>query len=150
MKREAITFRNYSASDYDGCCALFEQNCPEFFAENERDEYQAFLASLPQAYEMVFLGGSLVAAFGFESDANSGRGRVFWIMVSPSAQGTGVGSRMMNRVIERARSERVVKIDIAASHMSAPFFTKFGASEVKVTRDGWGAGMHRVDMELSV
>jgi hypothetical protein len=41
-----------------------------------------------------------------------------------------------------------VAIDIAASHLSAPFFTRFGAKEVRCTKDGWGAGMHRVDMLL--
>ncbi|CCQ10838.1 hypothetical protein PALB_17120 [Pseudoalteromonas luteoviolacea B = ATCC 29581] len=39
-------------------------------------------------------------------------------------------------------------IDIAASHLSAPFFEKFGEKTIKEITDGWGLDMHRVDMEL--
>ena len=39
-------------------------------------------------------------------------------------------------------------VSIAASHKSAPFFARFGARIVETTPDGWGPGMHRVDMEL--
>jgi hypothetical protein len=39
-------------------------------------------------------------------------------------------------------------LDVAASQHSAPFFARFGARELARTDDGWGPGMHRVDMEL--
>jgi hypothetical protein len=38
------------------------------------------------------------------------------------------------------------RVKIAASHLSAPFFAKFGAVPLRTTDDGWGPGMHRVDM----
>jgi hypothetical protein len=44
----------------------------------------------------------------------------------------------------------MVSIRIAASHRSAPFFARFGAETVRETPDGWGPGMHRIDMELTV
>ena len=150
MTKETITFRNYTASDYDSCCALFDENCPAFFAEDERDKFQTFLSSLPRSYEVGLLANSLVGSFGFDSEPSSSRGRVSWIMVSRSAHGAGVGTEMMNRVIALGGDRGVTVIDVAASHISAPFFAKFGAKAVKVIQDGWGAGMHRVDMELSL
>jgi hypothetical protein len=39
-------------------------------------------------------------------------------------------------------------VDIAASQKSAAFFARFGAVTLKVVDNGWGTGMHRIDMEL--
>ena len=52
------------------------------------------------------------------------------------------------RRLAKAAGKQV--IDIAASHLSAPFFARFGANEVSFTREGWGPAMHRVDMELAL
>jgi hypothetical protein len=54
----------------------------------------------------------------------------------------------MARVLEKARTSGMRVLRIAASHKSAPFFAGFGAEAVAETPDGWGPGMHRIDMEL--
>ena len=55
---------------------------------------------------------------------------------------------MMNYAKKMAVDHNVNVIDIAASHLSAPFFAKFGAMIIKEIKDGWGLNMHRIDMEL--
>ncbi|WP_242112849.1 hypothetical protein [Luteimonas aquatica] len=40
-------------------------------------------------------------------------------------------------------------LHISASHKSAPFFARFGALETARVPDGWGPGMHRVEMRLA-
>jgi len=57
---------------------------------------------------------------------------------------------MMKFVKEFATQENLKVIDIAASHLSSPFFSKFGAITKNTIKDGWGIGMHRVDMELVI
>ena len=52
------------------------------------------------------------------------------------------------RGIGVAQEAKVEHIKIAANHLSAPFFAKFGAKTVLETKDGWAPDMHRVDMEL--
>ena len=88
------------------------------------------------------LTNEVVGAFGMH-DAEGYCLR--WILIDPAAQGRGVGSAMMTRVLEIGDGRA---ISIAASHKSAPFFARFGARVVEETPDGWGPGMHRVDMEL--
>ena len=51
-------------------------------------------------------------------------------------------------VKELAEVKGVVAIDIAASHLSAPSFGKYGAKALRTIRNGWGSNMHRIDMEL--
>jgi diadenosine tetraphosphate (Ap4A) HIT family hydrolase len=71
-------------------------------------------------------------------------------MVARDVQGGGVGRAIMADVMRHATALGAQWVDIAASHKSAPFFARFGAREQSRTLDGWGLGMHRVDMELPV
>jgi GNAT superfamily N-acetyltransferase len=69
-------------------------------------------------------------------------------MVSPSVHGKGIGRSMMHYVTELAGDENLTVIQIAASHLSAPFFRKFGARDLGLIPNGWGPGMDRVDMTI--
>jgi GNAT superfamily N-acetyltransferase len=144
-----ITFRPYVNGDMEICLALFDANCPEFFAPNERSDYVRFLEASPKGYELCLVDGQVVGAFGL-----MGTGRVRrslnWILLDPRFQGFGAGRAIMNRVAAHAASAAVEIVDIAASHKSVPFFEKFGAVTMTVTENGWGPGMHRVDMELRI
>lgn len=143
-----VTFRLYKKSDFENCIRLFEQNSPEFFAPNEKTEYSEYLNRAPKNYHLGFNKAELVAAFGFKIDKNEGR--ISWIMVSPLVHGSGVGSEIMKRIFYEANCKQVEIIHISASHKSEPFFSKFGAKEVKRIADGWGPEMHRVDMVLNL
>jgi GNAT superfamily N-acetyltransferase len=142
-------FRPYSQDDKEICLSLFDANCPQFFAPNERADYLAFLEEDPSGYELCLVDGEVAGAFGLIGDAGSRR-RLNWIMLDPRFQGAGAGRAIMERVVALASSRGIEAVDIAASHKSASFFARFGAVTLKVTDDGWGPGMHRVDMELSL
>lgn len=147
-------FRPYQPADLVACLALFDGNCPEFFAPNERDDLVEFLASPPAGYEVCLLEDKIAGAFGVLRQAQGQTLR--WIMVSHMAKGQGLGRIIMDRAIATVRAQGGGQGDsaareplhIAASQKSAPFFAKFGAREVRRTTDGWGPGMHRVDMLL--
>jgi GNAT superfamily N-acetyltransferase len=141
------SFRPYSGADTRACLAIFDANCPTYFALNERDDYVAFLDVAPDTYEVCEVDGHVVAAFGLLPD-DTGNHTLTWIMLDPDSQGEGLGTIIMERVMSLAGASPSRLINIAASHLSAPFFARFGASEIQFTTDGWGPGMHRVDMEL--
>ncbi len=129
---------------------LFDENCPAYFAENERADYADYLKNKADHYKVAYLGQKLVAAFGIGFGTKESRARITWIMVSPDTHGKGIGAKMMDYAKEYAASQNVKTIDIAASHLSAPFFAKFGATTVKTTEHGWGPDMHRHDMEITL
>jgi GNAT superfamily N-acetyltransferase/diadenosine tetraphosphate (Ap4A) HIT family hydrolase len=143
-------FLPYEPRQRDACLALFEHNCPEYFAPNERAEYAQFLDAAPHGYLVAMDGEEVVGAFGLSDARRQGRLRVNWILVAASAQGRGLGAAMMREAICRTLAVNGTVIEIAASHRSAPFFAKFGAQAIRHTDAGWGPGMHRVDMELRV
>ena len=142
-----VNFRSYLANDKEACLAIFDENCPDFFAPNERSDYTEFLDSIPADYEVCLSGDSIVGAFGLTGD-NSKYKSISWILISPDSQGLGIGSIFMNRAINLSRTAKLEHIKIAASHLSAPFFAKYGAKGDIEIKDGWGPDMHRVDMEL--
>jgi len=142
-----ITFRLYALADLESCLGLFDANCPEFFAPNERDHYADFLQASPDGYELCVVNDRVVGAFGLIG-GDTRRRSLNWIMLDPQSQGLGVGSAIMDRVAKLGTAAGLELVNIAASHKSAPFFARFGAVTATMTQDGWGPGMHRVDMEL--
>ena len=71
-------------------------------------------------------------------------------MSLPARHGSGIGSFMMQQILGSAKERGLRQISIAASHLSKPFFAKFGAQEITFLKDGWGPDMHRVDMSLAI
>ena len=86
----------------------------------------------------------MIGAFGVLPEGADAR--LSWIMLDPLTQGVGIGRQIMESVREMARSRRAGRVHIAASHLSAAFFARFGAVESGRQLDGWGPGMHRIDM----
>lgn len=143
----ALNSRAWRAEDRDACLGLFDANCPEFFAPNERAEYAAWLDAEPQGYHVCMLDGRVAGAWGLRQ-REDGDCVLNWILLAPAVQGRGIGRRIMQEVRDELRARGAARLHIGASHKSAPFFARFGAVEIRRTPDGWGPGMHRVDMEL--
>ena len=141
-------FRAYRNGDRDACLQMFDENCPEFFAPNEREDYAAFLAGAEGEYTIVLDSGRIAGAFGLAPHGDALALR--WILFARAMQGRGLGAAVMSRALEAMRTRSVTVLHIAASHKSAPFFARFGAQPVTTTADGWGPGMDRVDMVLTV
>ena len=57
---------------------------------------------------------------------------------------------MMLAVLQEANDNGVERVLIAASQHSGPFFAKFGAEQLDFIKDGWGDGMHKLDMILNI
>ena len=148
--RTELSMRPFRPDDADACLTLFDANCPACFAANERVDFQKFLEHDPQGFLVVEFGAAIAGCFGITTSADPSKARLNWIMIDPAVQGQGLGSKMMSRAHSQALGLRAKFLDIAASQYSAPFFARFGATESLRTRDGWGPGMDRVDMQLEL
>jgi GNAT superfamily N-acetyltransferase len=144
-----INFRPYCNADYPACTDIFDANCPEFFSPNERQDYECFLEDVPEGYEVCEVDGCVLGAFGLVGDGNDVM-ILNWILLDPHRQGIGIGSKIMERVLHVGRTSKIKMVRIAASHRSAAFFARFGATTTSSTKDGWGPGMDRVDMRLAL
>ncbi len=147
--RNDVSFRAYSSNEKSACLDIFDTNCPAYFATNERQDYADYLDSNPEGYEVCLLNGDVVGAFGLSSRTSDIQG-LNWILISSNYRGKGLGHQFMLRAMNKAEQLGAKQIKIAASHLSAPFFARYGATEVTNIPDGWGKGMHRIDMDLFV
>ena len=120
-----VEFRPYTRDDREICVRLFDANCPEFFAPNERADYVRFLDAGPKGYELCLVNGEVAGAFGLIGKREA-RSRLNWIMLDPRFRGFGAGRAIMDRVVTQAATAGLQAVDIAASHKSAPFFEKSG------------------------
>ncbi len=145
---DRLSFEPYRREDRQACLALFDANCPAYFAPNERVDYEAYLDGPPIGYEICRRAGVAVGGFGMARQGGHRHGRLNWILIDPRSQGTGIGTRLMERALERARELGLSVVHISASQHSAPFFSRFAARIVEEIPHGWGPGMHRIEMTL--
>lgn len=148
MMSSETEFTDYHDRYLDDCLRLFDQNCPAYFALNEREDYRQYLSSASLSYFVGIRQDKVIAAFGLVIKTEANRARLSWILVSPEFQRSGIGRQMVERAKRSAFAKRAAIIDISASHLSAPFFEKFGAVRFSEVPNGWGPGMHRVEMQL--
>ena len=128
---------------------IFDDNCPESLAPDERQDYEEFLEDPPKSYEVCEVDGLLTGVFGLDGDSKIEK-RLQWIMVGKKAQGMGVGAKIMERVMHLGRQSNTKTVGLATSQKAAPFFEKYGAVSISTTKDGWGPGLDRVDMVLTL
>ena len=86
-----INFRPYRDADRQACTNIFDANCPEFFAPNERQGYEEFLERASGDYEVCEVDGKVLGAFGLFVDGDNIKA-LNWILLDPQTQGIGVGS----------------------------------------------------------
>lgn len=144
-----IAVRGYVAEDRAACLALFDRNCPSHFAPDERADFARYLTASSSDYRVCERAGVIVGAFGVAT-SSAGQARLNWIMVDRVAHGGGIGAAIMDEACTIARRDGATAIHIAASHLSASFFARLGARQTGHIDDGWGPGMHRVDMVLEL
>ena len=145
-----LIIKPYHYEYKEHCLSLFDLNSPDFFAANERSDFSDFLNKADDSYLIVLLDGELVGCFGLSETGYERQGRISWIMADPNRHGQGIGRSMMDWIISRSIDLSIEELLIAASHISEPFFARFGAERIAYRANGWGDGMHRVDMRLCI
>ena len=116
-----LIFSDYHPSDRPTCSALFERNCPAYFAIEERSAYQAFLEAEPKPYWIAWTDNVAVACYGVTIERDVAG--IDWIMVDPSYQSKGVGDAMVKRAFNLFNKHNVKAVKVATSPVSYTHLT---------------------------
>ena len=143
-----LIFSDYHPSDRPTCSALFERNCPAYFAIEERSAYQAFLEAEPKPYWIAWTDNVAVACYGVTIERDVAG--IDWIMVDPSYQSKGVGGAIVKRAFNLFNKHNVKEVKVATSQHANRFFERYGLVETSTTLHGWGQGMHKIEMVMSL
>ncbi len=149
---EPYSIREYRPSDQAGCLAVFRTNVPRFFHAKELDEFKEFLENLPGPYLVVVdSSGSVVGCGGYAKAQEPGVADLCWGMIRQDLHGEGLGRRLTEARIQEARSDSSLKVMVMhTSQHTTGFYELMGFELTGETPDGYGPGLHRCDMRLSL
>lgn len=148
-----ILTRPYHPEDLAACLGLFDGNTPRFFAPDERAEFCAFLETLPaegRPYLVLTRGAEVIACGGLIAEPE-GRASFTWGMVARAHHGQGLGSRLTQARLALAREmPGITELALSTSQHTHGFYEGFGFTTTSITPDGFGPGLDRWDMALSL
>lgn len=148
-----VVTRPYTPQDRAACLRIFDSNVPTYFAQRERAEFGAFLGTLDPdcPYLVLIAKGDVVACGGLEIEAAIGRAALSWGMVDRACHGQGLGTALTVARLALARKVPGLSVlTLATSQQTGGFYAGFGFVVTRVTPDGFGPGLDRWDMRLSL
>jgi len=149
-----IVTRPYASGDFNACMAIFDSNVPTFFAMEERAEFSEFLRvtnTTENPYLVFTLKGSVIACGGLTIQIERRQASLSWGMVERAFHRKGLGTRLtQDRLTLARRFPSVDTVALSTTQYSSGFYSQLGFIVAKVTPDGFGAGLDRLDMSLRI
>lgn len=149
-----IVFRPYQPDDFSACLAIFDSNLPTYFAPDERAQFSEFLVNHDangRTYLVLAREDSVIACGGLLVDETTGKASLEWGMVERTLHGQGTGAKLTAARLELARAiPSIVEVTIETSQHSRGFYERMGFTVSKIIPAGFGPGLDRWDMTLSL
>ena len=145
--------RLYSPSDRSACLSIFDSNCPEFLDPSERADYEEFLDSfaVSKGYLVFEQSGDIVAGGGIAFYPDDNTGWFCWGLVARDKHRQGLGRQLTKARIDLARGRQgITQLELDTSQKTKAFYESFGFVTKQITENGYGPGLDRYDMVLSL
>ena len=141
--------RPFTDADIDACVAICAANHPEYIGLHEIEEHRQFLTEKPYApapYYVIEVEGALVACGGV---AIAGEAlHLCWGLVHPSWQRRGQGTKLIEHRLAWAKTQPDLEVaELCTSLKTVEFYELFVFETIKLTKDRFGPGLDRPDME---
>lgn len=128
------------------CLAVFDRNLPEYFHEQEREEFAAFLDAPAGAYFVVEHEGAVVGCAGYVLE-DAELASLTWLMVRRDLQRSGLGKFLAFSAMRRlSRDADPAMLRLHTTPAVSGFFEKLGFRVVERIADGIAPGLDRVEM----
>ena len=144
-------YRPYNPADRAACLAIYDSNAARFFSPGDRETFAAFIDA-PQGFYGVLCedDGTIVGCGGIARDDDQ-TAVLTWGMVHADRHGQGLGRTLgLMRLLRLLEMLQVTRVTLNTSNETVGFFEKLGFRVVKVTPNGYRAGLDRYDLELPV
>lgn len=144
-----MEIRPYSQADRAACLAVFDSNVPRFFAPGERGDFERFLEALATPYFVMEHDGAIVGCGGYALGAEAAT--LTWGLIQASLHRNGLGRfLLMYRLREIGKAGAAAVVRLSTSQHSAGFFEKQGFRAGAIEKDGYGAGLDRIEMARKI
>ena len=138
-----LRFKAYSKENYEQCLELFDLNCPKYFASIEKNDYIEFLNQTKEGYVTIHHDSILIGAYGVHKTSSESASQSWTLN-----HNQGIGRLIMERVFSYLESNQLDKLFLSTSQQTEAFFVKFGAIRIDYIENGWGEGLHRIEMKI--
>lgn len=146
-----IHIRNYLPSDKENVMAVFDSNCPAYFAPEERVLLENYLDHELEIYAVIESDDRIIGNGGVNTEiTEEGRnGIISWGMIHPDFHGMKIGSKLLEWRIEQLKQlPDLQKIIVRTSQLVAPFYAKHGFELKLQKKDFWAKGFDLYQMEI--
>lgn len=146
-----MIIRPYEKADREAVLSLLRLNTPVYFAPEEEKDFEEYLDHSREYYYVAETAEGLLACGGLNTAAEPSVIRISWDMVHPSAQGSGIGSRLTAFRIQRASEmPGISTLSVRTSQLAYRFYERFGFRLQEVAKDFWAPGLDMYRMECHV
>ncbi|PZD79345.1 GNAT family N-acetyltransferase [Mesonia sp. K7] len=144
----------YTSEDLPKCLEIFDSNCPSYFNEHERFEFENFLKENKFPYWLVTEGDKIVGCGGiYISDTDFERAEFdkevgfAWGMIHQDEHKKGYGKALSKFRIQFLKEnfpdyQKVLR----TTQNTNKFFEKFGFTTYKFVENGFGGGFDKYVM----
>lgn len=161
-----VKIRPYCKTDRRALLTIFRRNVPEYFGQEEQLDLELYLEEFGPTHFVAELNGQLIGSGGYvvkrketkhapakDPGAKHALGKdpgtegwLSWYFVDPSVKGEGVGSLLVNHVLEVLYRAGAGEVLVNTSQRAAGFFARFGFEETHREKDYWADGLDLVAM----
>lgn len=144
--------RPFDPDDAAACLDIFDSNLPDYFVDNERDLFAAFLNRNDCPFLVIEQADQrMIACGGYAVDVAERTGRMCWGMVSRSHHRRGFGWLLLaDRLMAMYQAAGSLTVGMDTSHRTVGFFQEFGFVSLEYIPDGYGPGLHKHEMSLKL
>lgn len=134
-----IQVRPYQNQDQEALLKIIALNIPDFFAEEEKDDFKTYLEQHREDYFVVTDNAEIVGGGGVNYlDTEV---RISWDLIHPDAHGKGLGSRLVQHRLQHIKQKlQAPKIVVRTSQLAFKFYSKFGFKVQEIVPDFWSKG----------
>ena len=123
--------RPYSPNDRAACLGLFDSNRPHYFTDEERGQFEAFLAAPSGSYYVLENDGDLLGCGGFVGESEVGLVKLIWGLVRHDLHRRGLGKFLLfYRLREIGKLAGMTMVRVETAEHTVGFFERAGGFRV--------------------
>ncbi len=145
---DKFEIRTYHPNDKDCLLKLLKLNIPEYFAEDEMNDFEEYLEHKIESYFVIELDGKIIGAGGINYDNNHDTAKISWDVIHPEFQGKGAGRQLLQYRINLIKLWSVTNINVRTSQFAYKFYERNGFVLKNFVKDYWGVGFDLYEMRL--
>ncbi|MGD8978081.1 MAG: GNAT family N-acetyltransferase [Gammaproteobacteria bacterium] len=150
-QRATPLFRPYLSADRSRCLDVFSSNVPRYFQEHERSEFETFIDTSGCPYFVLALPEGVVGCGGYGQRETGAPADLCWGMVAAAHHGSRLGEfLLLGRLAAIVRDQVAASVRLVTTQHTDGFFRRYGFEIRSRVADGYGPGLDKVSMSLTL